>query len=235
MGALIFTPDGKELFAVQNPDYGEAESEVVRLKMASLFKPPVRVEEQTNPLTGRTYQTPIHAVRWNPVMTLPGTERIATAAISSDGRLLAVGGAEGVVHVADLKRKKTLASFPWEGRKPRDRAAVRVAFDPTAEWVAMLANGRLFARPLGAGNGWQTKAALGYAHDFAFHPEGRVLCAVFADGRARFLDPLTGAVRQTFAWAKRPKPLYSVAFAPDGLTCAAGGENGLVVVWDVDG
>ena len=75
---------------------------------------------------------------------------------------------------------------------------------------------------------------LGRVNDFAFHPDGRVLCVVFEDGQARFLDPHTGAVRQAFKWAKKPKPLYSVAFAPDGLTCAVGSENGKVIVWDVD-
>jgi WD40 repeat protein len=116
----------------------------------------------------------------------------------------------------------------------RDRAAIRVAIGPNAERVVLLANGRLFARPLGESKPWQTKSTLGYAHDFAFHPCGNIICAVFEDGHARYLDALTGAVKQSFQWSKKSKPLYSVAFAPDGLTCAAGGENGRVVIWDVD-
>jgi WD40 repeat protein len=202
--------------------------------MASLTEPPTRFQEKINPFTRQTYQAPVYNVRWRTGTALPRGDRVATAALSADGRLLAVGGAGGVLHVADLKRKKVVASFPWEGRKFLDRSAVRVCFDPAAKWVVMLANGRLFARPLSAGKAWQTKAALGYAHDFAFHPTGRVLCAVFHDGQARYLDPLTGTVRETFRWSKKPTPLYSVAFAPDGLTCAAGGENGRVVLWDVD-
>jgi len=58
---------------------------------------------------------------------------------------------------------------------------------------------------------------------------------VFEDGQARYLDPRAGAVRQSFKWAKKPAPLYSVCFAPDGLTsdaldtpiCILGAERGL--------
>jgi WD40 repeat protein len=95
-----------------------------------------------------------------------------------------------------------------------------------------LAGGLLFTQPLDGTKGWQTKPALGAAHDIAFHPLGRFLSVVFADGSAKYLDRLNGTVQQSFKWSK--KPLYSVAFSPDGLTCAAGGENGQVVVWDVD-
>jgi WD40 repeat protein len=239
LGGLLFTPDGTALIAVRNVYEGvhlrggRWAPDVVSFEMASLKKPPVRYEEKVNPFTRKTYRTPVYDVRWLPVMSLPH-DRVGMITLSADGRLLAVGGVGAVVHVADLKDKKVIASFPWEGRFLRDGKPMRVAFDPAAEWVVMLANGRLFARPLGTGKAWQTKSTLGYIHDFAFHPNGRLLCAVFRDGEARYLDPLTGKVRQSFKWAKKPEPLYSVAFAPDGLTCAAGGENGKVILWDVD-
>ncbi|AMV28843.1 WD domain, G-beta repeat [Gemmata sp. SH-PL17] len=232
-GGLVFTRDGAELIAVRNlVVHGRFVPDVVRFTIASLFNV-LGTEEKINPLNGKPYQARIYDVRWQESLTLPPGERLVTASLSADDRLLAAGGAEGVLHVADLEQKKVLASFPWEGRKLRDRSAVRVEFSPDAKWVVMLANGRLFARPLSEGKAWQTKSTLGYAHDFAFHPAGRTLCAVFADGRARVLDALTGNVLQSLQWSK--KPLYSVAFAPDGLTCAVGGQNGRVVVWDIDG
>ena len=38
--------------------------------------------------------------------------------------------------------------------------------------------------------------------------------------------------RQRFAWDVGP--VQALAFAADGLTCAAGGATGRVVLWDVD-
>lgn len=61
---------------------------------------------------------------------------------------------------------------------------------------------------------------------------GRVLLTAGADGFARFWDAATGAEVRSFAWDIGK--VYCAAFSPDGLTCAAGGTNGQVVVWDVD-
>ena len=229
---LAFTADGAELVAVQNY-WGDDEyrQDVARFRMAALTDPPKRTRRGR-----KTHEPPARDLKWKRVMDLPGgevsTEVATAAALSADGRLLAVGTTEGTVHVADLKRKKGLASFPWRGRKPRNPSAVRVGLDPAGGWVVMLADAGLRGYPLGAGKPWKSSPGLRVALDFAFHPDGRAVCAVFADGHARYLDPATGAVRQSFRWSK--KALNSVAFSPDGLLCAAGCTNGKVILWDVD-
>ncbi len=233
LGAIAFTADGAELVAVRNDvTDGQRSSALVRFETSALGDRPGAFREQKNPLTGQPYRAPARTWRWKPAGDLPSGEVGSALGLSADKRRAVVGTERSALHVVDLKRKKVTASFPWEGRKLRYTAAVRVAFDPAAKWVVMLASGRLFARPLGAGTPWHTREKLGEVRDFAYHPSGRVLCAVFEDGEARYLDPQTGAARESFRWSKTP--LHSVCFSPDGLTCAAGGAKGRVVLWDVD-
>ena len=230
---LALTADGKDLIIVRN-HWDEYRPSVARFDMTALTAPPKRYRPRRNRSTGKTEQYPVRNLKCKHVLDLPEGESTTIAAVSANGRFVAAGTEEGRVHVADLKKKEVLASFKKVGRLVSDNDITRVGFDPAGEWVLSVANGRLFARPLGAGKAWQTKTTLGRVNDFAFHPDGRVLCAVFADGQARFLDPRTGAVRQSFKWLKKSRPLCSVAFAPDGLTCAVGAEKGKVIVWDVD-
>jgi WD40 repeat protein len=68
--------------------------------------------------------------------------------------------------------------------------------------------------------------------DIAFHPSGRYLAAASNDRTVKLFDTATWTAAGAFAWdAGR---MRSVAFAPDGLTAAAGGENGRLVLFDVD-
>jgi WD40 repeat protein len=66
----------------------------------------------------------------------------------------------------------------------------------------------------------------------AYLPDGRAVQTISSDGTVRIWDPSSGAEvkRYDFGIGK----LYCGAFSPDGLTCAAGGEKGQIVVWDVD-
>jgi WD40 repeat protein len=61
---------------------------------------------------------------------------------------------------------------------------------------------------------------------------GKVLMTAGADGFVRLWDVAAVKELRSFAWDIGK--VYCAAFAPDGLTCAAGGEKGQVVVWDVD-
>lgn len=231
-GGLLFTPDGQFLITAQHLAVAQFPTKV-------LTGPPARYQQSLNPFTGQPMQVPVRDMRWQMVAYLPGDkgvsdgDAISALGVSADGRRVAVGTRGGAVHVLDLRKKEVVASFPWEGRAIRDRIARRVGFDGAGKWVTMLANGRLFARPLTkVGEAWQTEADSGNLTDFEYHPKGDTLAVVDADGQARYLDPRTGSPERTFRWKRGP--LYSVAFAPDGLTCAAGAGGGRVVIWDVD-
>jgi WD40 repeat protein len=234
-GGFAFAADGSALFAARNTrNRNDHTAEVVRQTMDAVIRNPTRFRDEVNPFTGGLMRVPIRNLRWQVVATLPRGEAATAFALSADARLAAVGTHGGSLHVVDVKKKRAVFSNQWSGRHIRDRVAMRVGFHPNDEWVGMLANGRLFVFPLKAGidKAWQTKSTLGYLHDFAYHPAGHTLAVVDAQGRARYLDPLTGRAKEEFRWKRGP--LYSVAFSPDGLLCAAGAGGGRVVLWDVD-
>jgi WD40 repeat protein len=66
----------------------------------------------------------------------------------------------------------------------------------------------------------------------AFHPSGRYLAATSNDATVKLYDTATWKVAQAFNWDIGR--LRSVAFSPDGMLAAAGGDEGKIVVWDVD-
>jgi WD40 repeat protein len=67
--------------------------------------------------------------------------------------------------------------------------------------------------------------------DMSFSPDGRSLLLACEDGLIRLWDVAGRRVQTTFDWVIGS--LGCVAFAPDGLTAAAGGD-GVILVWDVD-
>jgi WD40 repeat protein len=52
------------------------------------------------------------------------------------------------------------------------------------------------------------------------------------DGTVRLFDSTTGAETRSFDWSIGP--VQAAAVSPDGTLCAAGGDDGHLVVWDVD-
>ena len=66
----------------------------------------------------------------------------------------------------------------------------------------------------------------------AFHPSGRYLAATSNDATVKLYDTGTWELAHAFDWDIGR--LRSVAFSPDGMLAAAGGDRGKIVVWDVD-
>jgi WD40 repeat protein len=67
----------------------------------------------------------------------------------------------------------------------------------------------------------------------AFHPSGRRLLTSCNDAAVRVWDTATWRPAETFTWDVGK--VKSVAYSPDGLLAAAGGDRGKIVVWDADG
>ena len=66
----------------------------------------------------------------------------------------------------------------------------------------------------------------------ALHPSGKWLAVGQYDGTVRVFD--AHSWREAVAYQWPVKPVAGLAFSPDGLKAAAGGEGGQFVVWDVD-
>ncbi|WP_439620618.1 WD40 repeat domain-containing protein [Gemmata sp.] len=148
-------------------------------------------------------------------------------AYSPDGRQLAAGG-------SGYLGSGTAVGI-WEGKRQTK------AFAGPAEFVMWAADGRLAwgttdrvttVQPTANESPRHLENTGGHLTGFAFSSDSRRLLTGSRTGTCSLQDVATGCVVASFDWGIGP--IHSVAFSPDGLTCAAGGEKGQVVVWDVD-
>jgi hypothetical protein len=71
-----------------------------------------------------------------------------------------------------------------------------------------------------------------YFRGLTLHPLGRAIVSVSGDGLARYWNPADLSLVRVLQWGVGK--LHSVAVSPDGTLAAAGGDEGQVVVWDVE-
>ena len=80
---------------------------------------------------------------------------------------------------------------------------------------------------------FELKGHKGQVSAVAFSPDGETIATGSWDGLHRpSWDAASGRERATFKWPIGR--IYSLAYAPDGLRLAAGGDLGHTIVWDME-
>jgi WD40 repeat protein len=153
-------------------------------------------------------------------------------------RSVAFHPAKDVIVACDTDRKQLNVWNPVT--RERLRAPLTRKSGPTA--VAFSATGERLLVGYGGHaqlidtETWSTvaecKHARGKVTDLAASPDGKWFASAGSDHTVRFWHATTGEPGRVFDW--KEGAVSAVAFSPDGLTCAAGGYGGQVVVWDVD-
>jgi RNA polymerase sigma factor (sigma-70 family) len=172
----------------------------------------------------------------------PGTARQCCMAFSPDGRTLASGGVDGVIHLWRTETCKEIRCFSAHVSQ-----VTSLAFSPDGALLAVACspkelrnNGppgsedgaiRLFE----ATTGKEVRRFKGHkvwVNDLTFAPDGRLLASASADGTARLWEVATG--RQVHQLGKGSLGVEAVAFSPDGALLASGSaDSSAVRLWEV--
>jgi WD40 repeat protein len=163
---------------------------------------------------------------------LPANAFMTSLAFSPDGATLAGGAADQGVFRWDLATGRQLPTLPVSAEGGRAWVD-RLACSPDGKRLAARDSYHNLLVFDTANAAASVPVRTGAHQDVAFHPASRVLATVALDRTVTFWDAATGTKQQVFTWDV--DSLRCVAFSPDGCTCAAGGDNGQVVIWDVEG
>jgi WD40 repeat protein len=185
----------------------------------------------------KTFNHPwVHAVYIAPIgrgraETIPVEVVAGELKFSRDGRWLAVTGGSG--GDSRIRFRDTVAG-EWRGEyTPKVTRTRRLVFAPDrAELVALAAKRAILLAAGGSEPLMVLEGHTAQVGDAAYTPDGRRVITVGSDSTARVWDAKSGKPLDTYAWPAGK--LSALAVAPDGLTCAAGGEKGQIVLWDVD-
>jgi WD40 repeat protein len=159
-----------------------------------------------------------------------------SAAVSPDGKMLAVSGDGNRAHLLDVPTGKEIRHIEGPNRAPHLQPGFPRMRLESLCWFAFSPDGRLLAGAAGQDWGlWEVATgrlrytAKGVQGRFAFSPDGR-LVACGAEGAIRLYNAADG--REIRRFERHPGFVYALAFAPDGKTLASA-EGYTISLWDV--
>ncbi len=156
----------------------------------------------------------------------PSNSSVWALGFSADGNSLAVALSLGDVSLWDLRTRR-------EQRLVHTVAVRALAFSPDGSALATSPGTPvevwdLATRTVRLRLGDTGKSIMA----LAYHPDGRTLVTGCWASTVRLWDGQTGAEQGRFDW--KLGRIHAVAIAPDGMTAAAAGDSGEVLIWDLD-
>jgi WD40 repeat protein len=153
-------------------------------------------------------------------------------AISPDGQFLAGGGYDCVT-LLEIDRLQQYEKGLQPRTLPRRFSAQRLCFSPDSRFLVVGAGRSAWLWDLsGQRNPVRFPAFRQYVECLAFHPGGRQFAAGSRDGEVRTYE--TERAKEVLRLDLAIGAVRGLAFAPDGMTALAAGQDRRLAVWDVD-
>jgi WD40 repeat protein len=160
-------------------------------------------------------------------------ERIYSAALSPDGKMLAAGNKNGSIRVWDVESGAVVREFPSIGTDLVWNA--HMVFSPDSKLLATVGNTDISRaiRILSLESGKEAVRCSGHptgASSVAFSPDGARLVSGGLRGRVRVWDAKTG--KETVRILSHLGDVRSVSFLPDGRSVVTKSIDGTIRLWD---
>ncbi|MGK3960997.1 pentapeptide repeat-containing protein [Sorangium sp. So ce118] len=164
-----------------------------------------------------------------PVGRVGSGEQVGRMVFSPDGRTLAIGAFDGVLHLWNVAM-----SGPPRALRGHEASIFGLAFNAEGTLVASGSADRT-VRLWDAHAGEELKVFRGHhrpVHHVALSADGRWLVSVSADNEIRLRDAARGKFRQLRG---HTRTVVSTEFSPDGTLLASASEDGTIRIWTVPG